>query len=77
MDNSIFIQCKSILMRKGTCYITNSKNYKIKKAYFIMSKPFLLIYKQLKYYGNLGYFVKSGLRFSKKAFLPSCASSVK
>ena len=27
------------------------------------------------YHGNLGYLEKSGLRFSKKAFLPSLASS--
>ena len=28
-------------------------------------------------YGNLGYFLKSGSLFSKKAFFPSCASSVR
>ena len=28
-------------------------------------------------YGNLGYCLKSGLRFSRNAFLPSCASSVR
>ena len=46
---------------------------KCTKKYFV--KAAVLGDLVVVFYGIFGYLEKSGLRFSKKAFLPSCASS--
>ena len=46
-------------------------------ASFLIAILFLKCILNSEIYGNFGYCLKFGLRFSKKACLPSCASSVR
>ena len=65
------VQCIKVFMYDVLLLMDNGQLIISQLLLLLASCVLLLVY------GNFGYFLKSGLRFSKNAFPPSCASSVR